>query len=81
MAPRVSSSRALMICLLGGVLLLASCAQEAWTPGKPLGKDKVRIGVLYIDKAENCGYPFAHEQGLRAMQEAIGLRRSCANLM
>ena len=68
------SYRALTVCLLGSLLLLAACAQEPWTPGKPLSKDKVRIGVLYIDKAENCGYSFAHEQGLRAMQETIGLR-------
>lgn len=64
-----------LLCALLCALFCAGCAgEEAWTPGKPLAKDKIVIGVLYLDKADSAGYSFAHETGIRKMQQALGLR-------
>jgi basic membrane protein A len=61
-------------------LLLAACfavwrqkTPEAWTPGKPLNKDDVKICVIYLDTAAT-GYAKAHDTGVLEMQRALGLR-------
>lgn len=62
-----------MVCFL--LLAAGGCkeAAEEWTPGKPLDKNAVKIGIIYFDKAETSGYSFAHELGVRTMQQTLGL--------
>lgn len=62
----------LMLCAFS--LCGVKCGREeaAWRPGAPLAKDKVKIGVLYLDRAEG-GYSLAHAAGIRRMSARIGL--------
>ena len=56
--------------------LAAGCSKksaEPWAPGKPLDKNDVKIGVIYLDEAEN-GWSYSHELGIRQMSETFGLR-------
>lgn len=40
-----------------------------------VAKDKIKIGVIHIgDPADGAGYSFAHDQGIQAMKETLGLR-------
>lgn len=74
-APAWLGLRAALLCTLFCTLLCTGCAdEEAWAPGKPLAKEKIVLGVLYLDKADSAGYSFAHETGIRKMQQALGLR-------
>ena len=61
------------------ILLLAvsvvSCGvteAEQWSPGKPLAKSEVKIGVIYLDEAVS-GWSYAHELGIREAQQVLGL--------
>ncbi|MDR2522857.1 MAG: BMP family ABC transporter substrate-binding protein [Synergistaceae bacterium] len=59
------------------VFLFSQRAGEVeWKPGSPLAKERVKIGVLYTSDPfrETGGYSFAHEAGIRKMQEKIGLQ-------
>ena len=67
---------AYLATLLLSVTLLASCATSGtaqWTPGKPLDKASVRIGVIYLDEAES-GWSYAHELGIRKVQREFGMQ-------
>ena len=74
-----NKDRAARICLPAAVFicaaLLAGCAKSAWAPGKPLPKERVKIGVIHITDpfAETSGYSWAHKEGIREMQSALGL--------
>jgi basic membrane protein A len=52
-----------------------SCKKEAWKPGMPLAKDKIKIGVAHITDpfSESSGYAFAHQTGIEEMKKALGL--------
>ena len=40
----------------------------------PVAKEKIKVGVIHIgDPADGAGYTFAHDQGIVAMQQALGL--------
>lgn len=52
--------------------LAQGCSSDQWRPGKALAKDRVKVAVLYIDKAES-GYSLAHEVGIRHMQADVAL--------
>ncbi len=40
----------------------------------PVAKEEVKVGVIHIgDPADGAGYTFAHDQGIVAMQQALGL--------
>ena len=43
-----------------------------WSPGQPLEKSKVKIGVIYLDDAES-GWSYSHELGIRETQRAFEL--------
>jgi len=55
---------------------MLSTKKEAWRPGTPLAKERMQIGVIYMadDMSKMNGYAYAHECGIKAVQEAIGLR-------
>ncbi|MDR3322329.1 MAG: BMP family ABC transporter substrate-binding protein [Synergistaceae bacterium] len=66
-------------------ILIAGCAvllwntrgaEEQWTPGRPLGKDRIKVGVLYLSDVEHAtgGYSYAHDLGIKEMQRELGLR-------
>ncbi len=40
----------------------------------PVAKEEVKVGVIHIgDPADGAGYTFAHDQGIVAMQQSLGL--------
>ncbi|MDF2512313.1 MAG: family transporter substrate-binding protein [Herbinix sp.] len=40
----------------------------------PVAKEDIKVGVIHIgDPADGAGYSFAHDQGIVAMQQALGL--------
>lgn len=43
----------------------------------PIPKDKIKVGVIHIgDPSHGAGYSYAHDQGIVAMQETLGLSDS-----
>lgn len=68
--------QALVLALVLASLCLAGCEkEESWTPGKPLPKDKVKIGVIHVDNATS-GYSLSHDRGIQIMQKQLGLNDS-----
>jgi len=55
-----------------------SCEKEAWKPGIPLTKDKVKIGVVHITDpfSEISGYSYAHQKGIEEMKNSLSLADS-----
>ena len=59
------------------ILLVFGCNKPtAWQQGKPIPKEKIKIGVIHISNplSETSGYAYAHEQGILAMQTALKLQ-------
>ena len=55
---------------------LAGCKKQetkAWSPGEQIDKDKIKIGVIYLDNAES-GWSYAHELGIQRLQRELQLR-------
>jgi basic membrane protein A len=50
--------------------------KSEWSPGVPIEKESVKIGVIHVSDPENekSGYAYAHYLGIREMQREIGLR-------
>ena len=69
---------ALLAVLAAAAVFLSSqgAGEVEWRPGFPLARERVKIGVLYTSDPfrETGGYSFAHEAGIRKMQEKIGLQ-------
>jgi len=59
-------------------LAFLSCKKEAWKPGTPLAKEKIKIGVVHITDpfSENSGYAHAHQMGIDEMKKKLGLKDS-----
>ena len=56
-------------------VFLSSCKAndtERWSPGQPLEKSKVKIGMIYLDDAES-GWSYSHELGIREAQRVFEL--------
>jgi len=67
----------LMSCVLLFALALSGCRQaEAWTPGLPLPKEKIKVGVLYQieSTSEVSGWTYSHELGIRKMIQHFGFK-------
>ena len=61
--------------LLLFAVCLAGCKTNGavqWSPGKPLKKSDIKIGVIYLDEAVS-GWSYAHELGIREVQRELGL--------
>ena len=58
-------------------VVFPSCRKE-WSPGMPLAKENVRIGVLHITDPfnETSGYAYAHQTGIAQMQRDLDLEDS-----
>jgi len=64
-----------LFCCFLLIACLAGCQDtKAWLPGKPLDKDSIKIGILFVDAAASVGYSYAHDLGIRKTQRALGLR-------
>jgi len=65
----------LLFALLLLPLAFLSCKKEAWKPGKPLAKEKIKVGVVHITDpfSENSGYAYAHQMGIEEMKKKLGL--------
>jgi len=66
---------------MGGVFLLvlalSGCEPaHAWEPGKPLAKEKIKIGVLYQIEhtSEKSGWTYSHEAGIQKMMKHFGFK-------
>ncbi|MDD3172900.1 MAG: BMP family ABC transporter substrate-binding protein [Herbinix sp.] len=47
---------------------------ETATTREPIAKENIKVAVIHIgDPADGAGYTFAHDQGIVAMQTALGL--------
>jgi len=57
------------------LMVLSSCKKEEWKPGKPLAKEKVKIGVVHITDpfTEDSGYSYAHQTGINQMKQNLSL--------
>ncbi|MCL1910734.1 MAG: BMP family ABC transporter substrate-binding protein [Leptospirales bacterium] len=64
---------AVILCTF--LLVLGCEKQDVWRPGKPVEKDKIKIGVIYPNRIEEkSGYDYSHYVGITEMQREIGLR-------
>jgi basic membrane protein A len=64
-----------LLCVLLLTTALTACGKntsEEWLLGQPLDREKLVVGVIYVDDAAS-GYSFAHETGIREMSEKLGL--------
>ncbi|MCL1889370.1 MAG: BMP family ABC transporter substrate-binding protein [Desulfovibrionaceae bacterium] len=68
----------LAVALIVGVFFLFQAWEKkgTWEPGRPLAKEYVKIGIIYLTDVlgETSGYTYAHDRGLRETQKTIGLR-------
>ncbi|MDR2528766.1 MAG: BMP family ABC transporter substrate-binding protein [Synergistaceae bacterium] len=46
---------------------------DSWSPGLPLPKERVKVGVIYLANPADGGYSRAHDAGILEMQRALGL--------
>ena len=76
MKHQISYSSLLIFLLLP--LAFLSCKKESWKPGRPLAKEKIRIGVVHTTDpfSENSGYSYAHQIGIEEMKNNLGLEDS-----
>ena len=74
----MEKSKRLFKVLLGLFILLSlvlGCSKKqsvSWSPGIPLAKESIIIGITHTDSAES-GYSYAHDFGVREAQSAFGL--------
>jgi len=63
-----------ILLLLFSACLFSCKANEIdkWSPGQPLDKEKIKIGIIYLDDAES-GWSYSHELGIRETQRAFAL--------
>lgn len=79
-------SRKLLTVILAAVMVLSltacgakkdSGSDDSTASGsfKPVSKDTIKVGVIHIgNPADGAGYTYAHDQGIVAMQKALGLK-------
>jgi len=67
--------RCIVVFIAVLALAFPACKAGDWRPGKPLPKERLRIGVIYVSNpdAETSGWSFSHAQGILEMQKNIGL--------
>ncbi|MCL2284305.1 MAG: BMP family ABC transporter substrate-binding protein [Fibromonadales bacterium] len=69
-------SKLFKFILLLLALSIVGCKEDkaqSWSPGKPIDKEFIKIGIMYLDKAEG-GYAYAHDFGIKAAQRELNLR-------
>jgi len=72
---RTIKTTASFILLLVFTACLVSCKTnetDRWSPGQPLAKGDIKIGIIYLDDAES-GWSYSHELGIRETQRAFEL--------
>jgi len=65
---------ALILSLIFAASLIGCEPNETvqWSPGQPLEKSDVKIGMIYLDEAVS-GWSYSHELGIKETQKAFGL--------
>ena len=58
----------------GDVTVTGAADEETTALFAPIAKEDIKVGVIHIgDPADGAGYTFAHDQGIVAMQQELGL--------
>jgi len=47
--------------------------EAKWSPGTPIDKSEIKIGVIYLDEAES-GWSLSHKLGIQDVRQEFGLR-------
>ncbi|MCL2283926.1 MAG: BMP family ABC transporter substrate-binding protein [Fibromonadales bacterium] len=69
-------SKLLNFTLLLLFMSISGCKEDkslSWSIGSPLDKNLIKIGIIYVDKAES-GYSQAHDLGIKEAQLKLNLR-------
>jgi len=69
---KITTSFILILLLAAGLAGCKTNETTRWSPGQPLDKDKIKIGIIYLDDAES-GWSYSHELGIRETQRAFEL--------
>jgi len=72
---KIKKTAAAVILLLILAAGLSGCQSEEadwWSPGNPLDKNKMKIGIIYLDEAES-GWSLSHKLGIQEVQKEFGL--------
>lgn len=64
----------LTICALAYFVLRWDEGDVRPQAGQVPKRNNVKIGVLFLDKADTPGYSYAHNEGIKKLQENLGLR-------
>ena len=69
----IKISAALILSLAFAASLTGCKSNEPvhWSPGQPLDKNDIKIGIIYLDEAES-GWSYSHELGIKETQKAFG---------
>jgi len=63
-----------LLLIISMLFAVASCSTEDAVE-KSITKENIKIGVIHIgDPADKSGYSYAHDQGIVAMQQELGLK-------
>jgi len=72
---KIMKMTAIGVFLLLFAICLTACKAEekvVWTPGSPLDKSAVKVGIIYLDEAVS-GWSYSHELGIREAQRVFPL--------
>ena len=72
---KISAFLCLFLILAFYMVACKSEEAEVWGPGKPIDKNDVVIGIIYLDDAES-GWSYSHELGIREVQRTLGLNEN-----
>jgi len=70
---KMAVSVAVAFLLMAGLAACNENESAQWSPGMPLDRDNVKIGIIYLDEAES-GWSLAHKLGIQEVQREFDLR-------
>ena len=71
----IKKTTSFILLLLLITVCMVNCNKNEtvrWSPGQPLDKSNVKIGIIYLDDAES-GWSYSHELGIRETQRVFDL--------
>lgn len=71
----IAVALALLVAAAAGLYFSKYGGGGEWRPGKPLPRDRVKVGVIHVDDA-TAGYSYAHDRGIETMRRDLGLDKS-----
>jgi len=69
---KIIISIVLILLFTAGLAGCKTTEADRWSPGQPLDRDKVKIGIIYLDEAES-GWSYSHELGIRETERILEL--------